>query len=257
MNIIILYWKNNILELCFLSLQGRSYKRAHMNTPCFTGCWWEGGCLRRVGSVNCSCQSEETFLFLVLSHILINRHVPTVIALLPPISLTFSIFGNLAKFILSQIPLQSEKWHFGSGTSRMVKLMNGHQMSLIRLMCSPSLQLQLSPWDLTCWQPLFPCVCLFVHVCVHTRGAQRIIILKVCVDVALLLFIHNWMSWENGPTQHLHSNSAALSFWWGQLSAVGDSAVPVTLAPSRPSALPIWQPDTRRRHCTLKFTCKK
>lgn len=157
------------------------------------------------------------------------------------------------KFILSQIPLQSEKWHFGLGTSRMVKLMNGHQMSLIRLMCSPSLQLQLSPWDLTCWQPLFLCVCACLHL---WSVPQRVSILNACVDVPLLLFIYTRLSWEDGPKQKLHSNSAALCFWWGQLSAVGDSAVPVTPAPSRPSVLPIWQPDTRRRHCTKVYMQK-
>lgn len=40
----------------------------------------------------------------------------------------------------------------------MVKLMNGHQMALIRLMCSPSLQPQLSLGDLTHSGSL--CVCV-------------------------------------------------------------------------------------------------
>lgn len=72
----------------------------------------------------------------------------------------------------------------------MVKLMNGHQMALIRLMCSPSLQPQLSPGDLTSWQQVCICVCvyiavsLFVCLCGKVKCKKEgFNILRVCVCV--------------------------------------------------------------------------
>lgn len=60
---------------------------------------------------------------------------------LPPVSFNPSFLSLLLSSHLVDNstrvgPLRSEKWHFGSGTSRMVKVMNGHQMSHIRLMLS-------------------------------------------------------------------------------------------------------------------------
>lgn len=61
----------------------------------------------------------------------------------------------------------------------MVKLMNGCQMSLIRLMRSPSLQSQLTPGDLTCLQPV--CVFALVHVGILPfEKSRRAVIMLGC-----------------------------------------------------------------------------